>query len=329
MVQVHLGPLYTSKIDLMKKIVDDNFAGSRLDVFLSEELGKTRSQIKRLVEAGLVLLNNKKPKKAGDKLKSGDEIEILEIEEEIKSDTKIPHIKVLAEEKNYLVIEKPTDLLVHPTEAEEKNTLKDWLIETFPEINGVGEHKDRPGIVHRLDKDVSGVMVVAKNQTMFENLKEQFKSRSIDKIYTVLVHGVVEKDHGLIDFAIERGTDGRMAARPHVDTTKLKNVGKEQTGKEALTEFWVEKRFSRFTLLKIKIHTGRTHQIRVHMLAYGHPIVGDKLYLNKKLNLKRDIDLGRIFLHSTQLSFADINNEEVTFESKLPSKLQKFLTELN
>jgi 23S rRNA pseudouridine1911/1915/1917 synthase len=235
-------------------------------------------------------------------------------------------LKELAE---YVVLSKPSRMLVHPTSAKESGTLVQQLLEAYPEIKDVGDSIDRPGIVHRLDKSASGVMVVARTQAMFGHLKKQFQDRLVDKEYTALVHGVVERDAGKIDFLIERGSAGRMAARPYVDTTKLKNVGKEQTGREALTEFWVEKRYARFTQLKVKIHTGRTHQIRVHMMAYGHPIVGDSLYFNKKLNRKRDKELNRLFLHASKLCFEDLGGIRQCYESPLPSELGAFLEKLN
>ena len=120
-----------------------------------------------------------------------------------------------------------------------------------------------------------------------------------------------------------------MASRPKIDMTQLKNVAKKLTGKEAVTEFWVEKRFTRFSLLRVKIYTGRTHQIRVHMLAYNHPVVGDNLYYNIKLNRKKDEELGRLFLHARKLCFTDLKDKRVCFESELPKELKDFLAKLN
>lgn len=117
--------------------------------------------------------------------------------------------------------------------------------------------------------------------------KKTIQKRKVEKIYSVLVYGNLAKDYGMIDFDIDRGEDGRMVSRPKIDKLKLRNVNKIQEGKNALTEYWVEKRYKRFTLLKVKIHTGRTHQIRVHMFAIGHPVVGDKLYVNKKISEKK------------------------------------------
>ena len=143
------------------------------------------------------------------------------------------------------------------------------------------------------------------------------------------MHGAPETKHDRIDFEISRGVDGKMASRPKINNLKIKNVGKEQEGREAVTEFWVEKEFARFSLLKVKIHTGRTHQIRVHMLAYNHPVVGDSLYFNKKLNRKKDEKLGRVFLHAKELCFLNLQNEKVCYNSDLPEKLADFIKEIN
>ncbi len=231
-------------------------------------------------------------------------------------------------------------MLVHPTQANEKGTLADWLVKKYPEIKNVGDSHSpctpslaegenlRPGIVHRLDKDASGLLVVARNQQMFEHLKRQFQDRAVEKQYLVLVYGKIPSNEGIIDFEIDRGQEGKMVARPKLDKLKIKNVGKEQPGREAITEFWVEKRFSRFTLVSVKIHTGRTHQIRVHFFAYGHPVVGDRLYFNKKLFKKSDKKIERLFLHAEKLCFNDLDGEKKCFESALPEDLQLFLKNL-
>ena len=238
------------------------------------------------------------------------------------------HDLLIKDAENFVVVNKPSGMLTHKTNANEPGTLVDHILKQFPDIENIGDSSERPGIVQRLDREASGVLVIARTDEMFNCLKDQFKDRTVDKEYVVLVHGLVESEHGEIDFLVERGAKGRMAARPHIDKNKVKNVGKEQTGKVALTEFWVEKRFARFTLLRVKIHTGRTHQIRVHMQAYGHPVVGDNLYFNKKLNRKRDLRLGRLFLHAKKLCISNLDNERLCFEAELPHELNEFLSEL-
>lgn len=315
--------------------VPEDKSGTRLDIFLMDELGLSRPEAQKAIKLGLVSINGKFPKKAGEKLKSTHEITVEDLTVtkpagiDILDEGLRKSIELVEETKDYLVINKPSGLLVHPTDLGEPDTVTAWVFENYPDIKGVGEFENRPGIVHRLDKEASGIMVIAKNQKMFQSLKKQFKNREIDKEYSVLVHGVPDKEQGIIDFEISRGTDGRMAARPKIDKLKIKNVGKEQPGREAVTEFWVEKAFVRFSLLKVKIYTGRTHQIRVHMFSYNHPVVGDRLYVNKKLNLKKDEELGRLFLHARKLAFTSLNGEKMEYKVELPEKLDSFLETLN
>lgn len=304
----------------------------RLDKFLTEELvDLTRSQVKKLILSGNVFVN-------GDVatvhkfLKNNDKIEIESQESEttnsdgrpkVEDKSLFKEIKIIEENKDFTIIEKPAGLLTHPTDKEETNTLVDWIMEKYPDIRQVGEDPARPAIVHRLDKDVSGLMLIPKNQAAYDFFKQQFKLRTIDKKYTALVHGEIEKDYDEIDLPISRSKtkDGLFAAHPKVRGDKLTDKDKE-----AITEFEVEERFTNFTLLKIKILTGRTHQIRVHMLSHGHPIVGDKLYFNRKLKSKKEI--GRIFLYADSLSFTGLDNKKYKFESPLPDKLADFLKSL-
>ncbi len=310
--------------------------GQRLDVFLAEQFGDyTRSQIKKLIIGGNVLVNNEKAT-VHKFLKADDEISISFDNIIVKEETKkvdsakiakenkelFENIKIISHNNDFLVIEKPVGLLVHPTDKHETNTLVDWLIAKYPKVKHVGEDPMRPGIVHRLDKDVSGLMVIPLNQNSFEYFKNLFKMRDIDKRYTALVFGEVSKETDTIDFTIGRSKakEGIFAARP----AKSEEINEKD--KQAITEFDVIQRFRNFTLLEIKILTGRTHQIRVHLKAYGHPIVGDKLYLNKKIKSKRD--LSRIFLHAHYLAFNGPDGELYKFSSLLPDKLKSFLKSL-
>lgn len=318
--------------NLKKIIVSLEDKDKRLDIFLSEKLNKPRAQIKKLIDTGFVLLNGKLPKKAGDQLNTGHIIKIKTFSqlENIpvlkKNGNKIfKKIKIIAETNDYLVVNKPAGLLVHPTLALEKNTLCEWFVRRCPEAENVGENKIRPGIVHRLDREASGLMVLAKNQKMFDFLKKQFHDRMVEKFYKVLVYGTFEKKYDKIDFEIDRAKNGKMVCRPKTDKLKLKNIKQLQKGKDSLTEFWVEKDFIRFSLLDVKIHTGRTHQIRVHMFASNHPVVGDNLYLNKKLIKKSDHKLSRLFLQSYKLNFFDLENNKIDLKIKLDPDLEKFL----
>jgi len=301
--------------------------GNRLDKFLVAKLPDlSRSEIQKMIKAGEVLVNGKAVA-PHHFLKTGDEVAISNKQPtnlkssasaKASADRKIPNLKsaILSETPDYLVLEKPSGLAVHPAPGVKEPTLADYLLEKYPAIAKVGEDPLRPGIVHRLDKEVSGLIVVAKTNDAFDDLKKQFQERKIKKEYTTLVYGEVAKDEGVIDFPIGRAESGKMAAR-------AKTAPEE--GKIAITEFNVLERFTNFTLLKVRIKTGRTHQIRVHFLAYGYPIVGDKLYKPRKLKLA---ELKRPFLHSTLLGFTDLAGQYQEFKSDLPEELKNFLKKL-
>ena len=236
--------------------------------------------------------------------------------------------KIVQVEKDYIVVEKPAGVLTHPTQAMEKDTLINVLLKKYRGIKKVGDSPERPGIVHRLDKEASGLLVVARTQKMFEHLKQQFQDRTIEKEYIVLVYGKMFKEHGVIDFAIDRGKEGRMVSQPKTDLLSVDKVGSAQPGKEAITEYFLEKTIGRFSLLRVKIHTGRMHQIRAHMFAFNHPVVGDTLYLNRKLVKKNQPKLDRMFLHSTRLCFSDLAGEKKCFESQMPEELERYLKDI-
>jgi 23S rRNA pseudouridine1911/1915/1917 synthase len=310
-------------------------AGKRLDVFISEVQGISRTKAKEQITSGGVLHNGSIATKASQALREGDVIECIAVtqsaippvEEALEEESLFPLVRIVHETEEYIVVEKPAGMLTHPTEAKEPYTLADWLVAHDRRIALVGENPSRPGIVHRLDKAASGLLVVAKTQEMFFHLKSQFQNRTVEKEYIVLVHGTIEEEDGVIDFSIDRGRDGRMVSRPKVKEVTLQNVDKIQPGKDALTEFRVLERYYHYTLLRVKIHTGRTHQIRVHMHAYGHPVVGDSLYYQKQYIRKKAKKLDRLFLHATTLCFApDSSGEKQCFEAPLPEALDRFLT---
>ena len=233
--------------------------------------------------------------------------------------------QTIFENNKFLIINKPAGLLVHGANHIKEPTLADQLLKKYPELAKVGEDPCRPGIMHRLDKQVSGLMAVAKTQIAFNHLKKQFQDRTITKIYTALVYGKIERDEDEINFPIQRSSKGhKMAALPL--TTKGQAT---QEGRQAITEFEVIKRFINYTLLKVKIKTGRTHQIRVHLSAYGHPVVGDDLYGTRKTKEKnKKLNLGRIFLVANKLSFIDLNGKQKTFKIDLPEELKNFLKKI-
>lgn len=289
----------------------------RLDKFLTAELKISRSKIQKLIKAGKITLNGGKVTPHFF-LRTDDEINInakdIKVEtksKELKPNKKMKY-KIVFEDDNILVIDKPAGLLVHPTDKMENDTLVNGLLAYYPKLKKIGEDPIRPGIVHRLDKDVSGLMLVCKTQKAFEYFKKQFQERKVKKIYTALVHNPMERMEGTIDLPLERSEKGKMLVK-----------SKEQGGKEAITKYTVIKQFQNFSLLEVQILTGRTHQIRTHLNFLNHPIVGDKLYQQKKV--KASVELDRPFLHSTKLGFKNLDGKYLEFESKLPLKLSKIL----
>ncbi len=218
-------------------------------------------------------------------------------------------IKIIYEDENILAINKPAGLIVHG----EGPSVVDWLIKKYPDIKKVGEDLTRPGIVHRLDKDTSGVLLIAKNQKSFEYLKTQFKERKIKKRYLVLVEGIIKNVKGVIDLPIGRAKKSFK---------KLASKSAQGKIREAITEYKVLKKFDNYTLLEAYPQTGRTHQIRVHFKAIGHPVAGDKLYGHEN-------NLSRQFLHANSLEFNLMDDSRIKLEADLPSDLKNFLNMLN
>ena len=305
-----------------------------MDFLLAQKLGMTRSQAQKLIRSETALVNGRSAK-VGYEIRLNDVVEFVEKvhkrEKVYKAmEQSVRDVPVIAETDEYLVVNKPAGVLVHPTEAHEEHTLAAWLLTRYPELEDVGEHPDRPGIVHRLDKEASGLLVVAKTTAMFHHLKQQFQQRTTEKFYDVLVYGEVEREYGMITFPIDRGPDGRMVSRPNIDEVTLETVRTIQPGREAITEFWVEGRFVNHTLLRVKIHTGRTHQIRVHFFAYNHPVVGDTLYKQRRFREARGQQpLSRLFLHATELSFSTLDGSRVCYTAPLPEILVEYLSTLH
>jgi 23S rRNA pseudouridine1911/1915/1917 synthase len=229
------------------------------------------------------------------------------------------------EDENYLVINKPAGLLTHGTDKITEESLADLLIKEYPSLENIGEDKTRPGIMHRLDKLASGLLVIAKTQAAYDDLKAQFQKRKIKKIYTALVFGKIAKDESEINFPIQRSAQGfKMAALPM--SYKGTAMG---AGREAKTLFWITKRYINYTMLKVRIKTGRTHQIRVHLAAYGHPLVGDDVYGTKKTKEKnKKLGTDRIFLVADELEFTDLSGEKKSFKIHLPTELIKLLEKI-
>ncbi|MFH1781271.1 MAG: RluA family pseudouridine synthase [Patescibacteria group bacterium] len=310
---------------MIKKIkVTTEDQGERLDKFLVKYYPQlSRSQIQKAIKDGLILINDNHENKhysleEGDIIKSEIKAKDYKIAAPNLSKNKKIKLDIIFEDENYLVINKQANLIVHPSSSHPENdTLINGVIAHYPKIKSVGEDPARPGIVHRLDKEVSGLIALTKTENAFEDLKSQFKNRKVYKEYIALVHGVMSEKNGKINFNIERSkTKGfKMAARP------------DQTGKEAVTEYDVIKEYNNYSLLKVIIHTGRTHQIRVHLSALGHPVVGDRVY--KPRNLKTRIELDRIFLHSHKLEFTNLESEKVKYTAELPEELNGLLKTLD
>lgn len=226
------------------------------------------------------------------------------------------NIPVIYENNDVIVIDKPAGLLVHPTDKKEKDTLIDFLINKCPQIKSVGNSPERPGIVHRLDKKTSGLMVIAKNQNTFEWLKKQFQERKIEKKYLALVIGKFKDKMGIIAKSISR-------SRKRGNSQTTTPIGKRR---EAITRYEVIKEFPNYTLLEVVPKTGRTHQIRVHLASIGHPIAGDEKYKFKRQLCPRN--LKRQFLHATYLKFQMPNGEIKEFHSGLPTDLKTVINSM-
>lgn len=296
-------------------IVPATSAGMRLDRFVQERIQQTRSQIQHGIDDGLITVNGRVVKN-GYAVRPNDLVVIREPERAELSVVSEPNI--VHEAPDYVVIEKPAGLLVHGVPRKKERSVADWALARWPDIVDVGEH-GRPGIVHRLDRDVSGLLLLAKTQQAYEWFKQQFHDRQILKVYTALVQGTVRDDSGTIAFSLARSRTrhGRMAAQPKNGTE----------GKSAETAYTVLARYTTSTLLTVRIFTGRTHQIRAHLFALGYPIVGDRLYAGKRRS--RSEELIRLFLHATKLGFTEVSGEWKEFSSPLPKELQEYLAGLH
>jgi len=293
----------------------------RLDKFLSQKFSKlTRSYLQQVIKKGCVLVNGAKAK-ASKKVARGSEVKIsFPQPEKIELKPEEIPLDVIYEDSNIIVIDKPAGLVVHPGVGNKEGTLVNALLYHLPKLGRIGS-KLRPGIVHRLDKDTSGVMIVAKNDLAFQDLVEQFKKHQIQKEYLALVYGKVQPKKGKIIAPIRRDYHDRKRMA-------VAGMGK---GKEAETKYEVKKYFKdQFTLLKIFPKTGRTHQVRVHLNSIGYPIVGDKTYKPKQnfVNRAKELGLKRQFLHAKSITFKLLNRERRKFVTALPPDLKMVLKKL-
>ena len=289
-------------------IVDEGAAGERLDRFLAgRELEVSRSHIQKLIESGCVLVNGRTAK-ANAKLREGDavETELPEAQELEILPEDIP-LDILYEDSDVIVINKARGMVVHPAAGAADGTLVNALLHHCEDLSGING-VIRPGIVHRLDKDTSGVMVAAKNDRAHVDLAEQIREKTAQRIYRAIICGTIAEDRGEIRAPIGR------------HPTERKKMAVVPGGKEATTLFRVVERFPAHTLVECRLKTGRTHQIRVHMAYIGHPLLGDPKYGRKTS------DIAGQALHSCELSFTHPRTKErMTFAAEMPEDMKAIL----
>jgi len=315
-------------------------AGQRLDQFLAPHLNISRARAQELIREGKILLNDV-PAKASFKLRGGERINILGAPERppLRAIAEDIPLEIVLEDDDLAVVNKPAGMMVHAGAGATENqrnrgTLVNALLHHFSSLSGIGGEL-RPGIVHRLDKETSGLIVVAKNDAAHRTLAAQFARREVKKAYIALVHGCLKKD---------RGTVATSISRDRVRRTRM--TARISGGREAVSHYEVSRRidtpYGKFTLLEVRIDTGRTHQIRVHLSSLGHPVVGDALYgaprelrnatkagLPRKDTGAKTISLSRNFLHAARLEFSHPQTgETISLQAPLPYELQDFLSEL-
>jgi 23S rRNA pseudouridine1911/1915/1917 synthase len=294
-------------------IVETDEAGQRLDQWLSRRLPQySRSRIQEWIKSGLVLVDGKAAR-SSHATRAGEAIDVTPadppplhaVAEEIP-------LAILYEDDDVVAIDKPAGMVVHAGAGVHSGTLVNALLHHFEKLSAVGGAL-RPGIVHRLDRYTSGVLLVAKNDAAHQKLAAQFAGRRIEKVYLALVHGSLKQETGRIE---------RPIARDPVRRTRM--TARLAEGRAAWSEYRVLRRFERFTFLEVRIGTGRTHQIRVHLASIGHPVAGDALY-----GAAKDEVHGRYFLHAHRIAFErPSDGEKVTVESPLPGDLGEWLETL-
>jgi len=286
------------------KIIPVVESAVRLDKYLAEEYPElSRSHLRKLIEQGYVLVNGCVAKPAL-RLKAGDTIELtlLSSQQDFPVAELVP-LDIVYEDSDVIVVNKPAGLTVHPSPGHVSHTLVNALLAHYPDLQGFDDAM-RPGIVHRLDKDTSGLMVIAKNSTAQQYLIGQFKARLVLKVYLVLVKGNLSPSQGIIEAPVGR------------DPSDRKRMAVVMGGKEGRTRYKVKEYLDRYTLLEVHTETGRTHQIRVHLAAIGYPVVGDKVYGVKSAYLKRQ------FVHAQRLGLSLPSGKYREFTCELPSDLR-------
>jgi 23S rRNA pseudouridine1911/1915/1917 synthase len=300
--------------------------GQRLDQFLVAQLDDvSRARVQQLIAQGLVEVDGIAAKRS-HKLRGGERVTVTGEAQRppLRAVAEDIPLTVVYEDDQLAVIDKPAGMMVHAGAGKSEGTLVNALLHRFQQLSA-GGHPLRPGIVHRLDKETSGLILVAKDDVTHRKLQEQFAGRSVKKKYVALVHGWPKRESGTVDQPI-----GRDPVRRTRMTTKAR------AGRSAVSHYLVmrhiDSKFGKFALMEVKIETGRTHQIRVHLAALGHPVVGDRLYgapARLKEGKKAPLTLTRNFLHAAELNFTHPRTgRTMSFRSRLPAELRKFMKKL-
>lgn len=298
-----------------KYIVEKEEKGKRLDSYIANKSEKiTRTFAEKLIKNGEVLVNNKKQKVAY-KINEGD---IITIEKQEAKDIKLKAqnipVDIIYEDDDIIVVNKPKGMVVHPANGNPDGTLVNAIMAICKDsLSGIGG-EIRPGIVHRLDKDTSGLLIIAKNDEAHVNVSEQIKNHEVKKTYIALVRGIIKENEATIDMPIGRSTSDR------------KKMAVNKKGKNAITHIKVLKRYDKYTLVEVNIETGRTHQIRVHLSYIGYPIIGDAIYSNGK----NEFNVQGQCLHAKKLEFVHpITGKKMELEAPLPQYFQEIINTLD
>ena len=303
----------------MIEVVPAALAGERVDRVVAMLTGLPRAEVAGLVDAGAVKLRGRVVSNRSTRVGEGDELEV-DVPDAVADTGAAPEpdvdVPVVYVDDAVIVVDKPQEMVVHPGAGNASGTMISGLLARFPELAGVGE-PERPGVVHRLDKGTSGLLVVARTHAAYDSLVEQLSSRTVERVYAALVWGHPAPPTGVVDAPI---------GRSRRDPTRM---AVSSTGREARTRYEVRRRFTQpidASLLECRLETGRTHQIRVHLAAIGHPIVGDPRYRGARTSFP----VPRPFLHAERLTFTHpVTGERVSFESPLPADLEAVLALLS
>lgn len=298
-----------------KYIVTENEKGKRLDAYIATKNENiTRTSAQRMIEEGNILVNGEKQKVAY-KINTDDVVTVVSEEiKEVSIEAEDIPIDVIYEDKDIIVVNKPKGMVVHPANGNYNGTLVNAIMGMCKEtLSGIGGEL-RPGIVHRLDKDTSGLLIIAKNDKAHVKMSDQIKNHEVKKTYIALVRGVIKENEATIDMPIGRSTSDR------------KKMAVNKDGKNAITHIKVLKRYDKYTLLQVNIETGRTHQIRVHLSYIGYPIIGDTTYSNGK----NEFGVVGQCLHAKSLEFKHpITGKEMKLEAPLPEYFQDIINKLD